>query len=70
MLARSTLESKLVKCLTCNLNTDNIVRVLKTKLILIKFEFYENYEILFKKSKDKLVNCLTIMKLEGFYGCN
>ena len=66
MLARSTLESKLVKCLTCNLNTDNIVRVLKTKLILIKFEFYENYEILFKKSKDKLVNCLTIMKLEGF----
>ena len=66
MLARSTLESKLVKCLTCNLNTENIVRVLKTKLILIKFEFYENYEILFKKSKDKLVNCLTIMKLEGF----
>ena len=66
MLARSTLESKLVKCLTCNLNTDNIVRVLKTKLILIKFEFYENYEILFKKSKDKLVNCLTIMKLQGF----
>ena len=66
MLARSTLESKLVKCLTCNLNTDNIVRVLKTKLILIKFEFYENYEILLKKSKDKLVNCLTIMKLEGF----
>ena len=56
----------MVKCLTCNLNTDNIVRVLKTKLILIKFEFYENYEILFKKSKDKLVNCLTIMKLEGF----
>ena len=64
MLARSTLGSKRVKCLTCNLNTDNIV--LKNKLILINFEFYENYEILFKKTKDKLVNCLTIMKLEGF----